>query len=54
MTGAFAVGTTLALTAAALGGEGYGTILPPAYRALVMLPSLAGLAAVLLVWRRGS
>jgi hypothetical protein len=52
-TAAFAVGTIAALTVGFTGGEAYSTIVPPAYGALVTLPCLAGLAAVVLVWRRG-
>ncbi|WP_030159351.1 hypothetical protein [Glycomyces sp. NRRL B-16210] len=52
VTALFAVGTLIALTNMSLGGEGYDTILPPAYGALGLLPCLAGLAAVILVWRK--
>ncbi|MEU6859627.1 hypothetical protein AB0B28_12240 [Glycomyces sp. NPDC046736] len=52
VTSAFAVGTLVALTCASLSGDQYDQVLPPVYSALVLLPSLAGLAAVVLVWRR--
>lgn len=48
----FAAGTLIALTNMSLGGENYDTILPPAYGLLGLLPCLAGLAAVVLVWRK--
>ncbi|THV30012.1 hypothetical protein [Glycomyces paridis] len=52
VTALFALGTLLALTSMTLGGEQYDTIVPPIYGALGLLPCLAGLAAVVLVWRR--
>lgn len=52
VTALFAVGTLLALTGSSLGGEQYDTIVPPLYGLLGVLPCLAGLAAVVLVWKR--
>ena len=48
-----AAGTLVALTNLGLGGERYTVIVPYAYGALTLLPCLAGLAAVVSVWRHG-
>lgn len=49
---AFALGAGLALFNLTLTGGRYDTVLPPAYGALGLLPSLAGLAVLIMVWRR--
>ncbi|MBO0731884.1 MAG: hypothetical protein J2P57_21675 [Acidimicrobiaceae bacterium] len=51
-TSAFAVGAILALTNLTLGGGHYHVILPTGYGVLTLLPSLAGLVAVVSLWRR--
>lgn len=52
-TSAFAAGALLALMNLTLGGGQYSVILPTGYGVLTLLPSLAGLAAVVSLWRRG-
>ena len=52
-TSAFAVGALLALMNLTLGGGQYNVILPTGYGVLTLLPSLAGLVAVILLWRPG-
>ncbi|NUW36012.1 hypothetical protein HTZ77_32020 [Nonomuraea sp. SMC257] len=52
-TVAFAAGTRVALADLGMGGDHYDVIVPYAYGALTLLPCLAGLAAVVSVWRRG-
>ncbi|GAA3159530.1 hypothetical protein [Nonomuraea roseoviolacea] len=52
-TAAFAAGALVALTDLGLGGDHYDVIVPYAYGTLTLLPCLAGLAAVVSVWRRG-
>lgn len=51
-TSAFAVGALLALMNLTLGGGQYHVILPTGYGVLTLLPSLAGLVAVVSLWRR--
>lgn len=50
-TVAFVLGTGIALMNLTLGGERYDTIVPTLYGLLGMLPCIAGLVAVTLVWR---
>ena len=52
VTVAFVVGTGLAMIDYSFTGGQYDTVLPHAYGALGLLPSLAGLAAVAMLWRR--
>lgn len=49
----FAAGILVALTNLGMSGEQYEVIVPHAYGALTLLPCLAGLAAVVSVWRHG-
>jgi len=48
----FILGATIQLTTLSVGGEAYTTIVPTLHGVLGVLPSLAGLAAVIGVWRR--
>lgn len=48
----FALGAVMALTNVSIGGEGYSTIVPLLHGLLGLLPALAGLAAVVGLWRR--
>ncbi|GAB3829276.1 hypothetical protein [Kribbella italica] len=48
----FAVGATVALIDVSVGGEAYKTIVPPFHGTLGLLPALAGLVAVVALWRR--
>lgn len=52
-TAALAAGAGIALLNLTLGGGNYHTILPTAYGLLTLLPALAGLAAVVSLWRDG-
>jgi hypothetical protein len=52
-TTAFAAGAGVALLNLTLGGGHYHTILPLVYGLLTLLPALAGLAAVVSMWRTG-
>lgn len=52
-TSAFAVGMLLALVNLTTGGGQYDVILPTGYGVLTLLPSLAGLVAVVSLWRPG-
>lgn len=49
----FLLGATIQLTGLSIGGEAYTTIVPPLYGTIGVLPSLAGLVAVVGLWRRG-
>jgi hypothetical protein len=48
----FALGATIQLTTLSIGGESYTTIVPTFHGVLGLLPSLAGLVAVVGLWRR--
>lgn len=50
-TSACAVGLLIALVNLTTGGDRYDVILPTGYGLLTLLPSLAGLAAVVSLWR---
>src|SRR5690606_19100419 len=54
VTVTFIVGTGLAMINATQSGEAYEQIVPTPYGVVGLLPSLAGLAAVWLIWRRGA
>jgi hypothetical protein len=47
----FAVGATVALINVSVGGEAYKTIVPLLHGTLGLLPALAGLVAVVALWR---
>ncbi|NUR92922.1 MAG: hypothetical protein HOY71_53370 [Nonomuraea sp.] len=47
----FAAGTVLALANLSMGGEKYDVVVPYLFGALTLLPCLAGLAAVVSLWR---
>ncbi|GAA1508806.1 hypothetical protein [Kribbella lupini] len=47
----FAVGATVALIDMSIGGEAYTTIVPLFHGALGLLPAVAGVFAVLALWR---
>ena len=53
-TGMFVLGTGIALYNLTASGGEYERIIPALYRVIGLLPSLAGLVAVILVWRLGS
>jgi hypothetical protein len=53
-TGALVAGALLALMNLTLGGGNYAVILPTGYGVLTLLPSLAGLVAVVSLWRPGT
>ncbi|TCC50920.1 hypothetical protein E0H75_12250 [Kribbella capetownensis] len=46
------LGATIQLTDLSVGGEAYSTIVPPLHGVIGVLPSLAGLVAVVGLWRR--
>ncbi|WAL65923.1 hypothetical protein ORV05_34570 [Amycolatopsis cynarae] len=50
-TTVFAVGACLSLAHLTMGGGAYKVILPVGYGILTLLPSIAGLAAVVSLWR---
>jgi hypothetical protein len=50
----FVLGATIQLTTLSIGGDSYTTIVPPFHGVLALLPSLAGLVAVIGLWRRRS
>ena len=52
-TSAFAAGVLLALVNLTVGGGQYTVIVPTGYGVLTLLPSLAGLIAVVSLWRPG-
>jgi hypothetical protein len=52
ITIAFLAGTSLALINQSFTGGQYDTVLPSAYGALGLVPSVAGLAALVMVWQR--
>ncbi|SDK88112.1 hypothetical protein SAMN05216298_1812 [Glycomyces sambucus] len=52
VTALFAIGLMTSLTLLSMGGEGYDLVVPLAHGLLALLPLLAGLAAVVAVWRR--
>lgn len=52
-TSAFTIGALLALMNLTLGGGNYDVILPAGYGVLTLLPSVAGLVAVVSLWRPG-
>lgn len=52
ITTAFFVGTGLALMNATLSGGAYDQIVPTAYGVAGLIPSVAGLVAVILLWKR--
>ena len=47
----FLLGVTIQLTDLSVGGEAYSTIVPPLHGVIGVLPSLAGLVAVVGLWR---
>ncbi|MER7010852.1 hypothetical protein ABT324_05420 [Saccharopolyspora sp. NPDC000359] len=48
----FALGASTALLNLSLSGDAYTTVIPPLFSTLGALPVLAGLAAVVLLWKR--
>ncbi|MEV0800135.1 hypothetical protein AB0I34_20755 [Kribbella sp. NPDC050281] len=48
----FVLGATIQLIGLSVGGEAYTTIVPPLHGIIGALPSLAGLVAVVGLWRR--
>ncbi|MER5392232.1 hypothetical protein [Saccharopolyspora sp. NPDC002686] len=48
----FALGASAALLNMSLSGGAYTNVIPPLYSTLGALPALAGLAAVVLIWRQ--
>jgi hypothetical protein len=48
----FLLGATIQLTSLSVGGEAYTTIVPTLHGVIGFLPSLAGLIAVIGLWRR--
>ncbi|MDA3646290.1 hypothetical protein LZ318_28935 [Saccharopolyspora indica] len=48
----FALGASVALLNLSLSGGAYTNVVPPLHSALGTLPALAGLAAVVLLWKR--
>ncbi|WP_433167402.1 hypothetical protein [Kribbella sp. CA-247076] len=49
----FLVGATVQLLSLSVGGEAYTTIVPTLHGVIGFLPSLAGLVAVIGLWRKG-